>query len=147
MAREAMTYSPVVFTKAQIASVARGMGDEITKYKPAPVYSYACMRDHFHIVTGLCRYDVRRFEGRLKGAATKQLLKDRIHPMQKFAKNGIVPTPWGVNPWVVYLFSEEEMLRAIEYVEQNPVGAGLGRQIWDFVQPYHGRTPGAAHPR
>jgi hypothetical protein len=149
MARASLKYEPVRFNVAQIQSIARGFEKELSQYCAAVVFACAIMRDHFHLVTGPCRYDVRRFAGRLKGAATKQLLASGLHPFQRIVlPDGSHPSPWSVKPWVVYCYSVEDMLRDIPYVERNPVKAGLGQQNWSFVAPYLApTTPGAAHRR
>lgn len=137
MARASLKYEPVRFNLAQIASIGRGFEREFTQFCAAQVFACAILRDHFHLVIGRCRYDIRRFAGRLKGAATKQLLADRLHPFQHIVlPDGSRPSPWSVKPWVVYCDSVEHMLRDIPYVQQNPVKARMPAQQWDFVAPY-----------
>ena len=85
LALNALRYPPVVLTNAQIDSACRGVATEVERFRAAPMYVFAQLRNHFHFVCGPCRYDIRRFEARIKGAATKQLLADNLHPMQKFA--------------------------------------------------------------
>ena len=149
MARASLKYEPVRFNLAQIDSIARGFEQELTHYAAALVFACAILRDHFHLVTGPCRYDIRRFAGRMKGAATKQLLADGLHPFQHIVlPDGSHPSLWSVKPWVVYCHTVEDMLRDIPYVEKNPIKAGLGAQKWSFVVPYiPPETPGAAHRR
>lgn len=137
MARASLKYEPVRFNLAQIQSIARGFERGLTQFRAAPVFACAILRDHFHLVIGRCRYDVRRFAGRLKGAATRQLLADGLHPFQRLVlPDGSRPSPWSVKPWVVYCDSVDDMLRDIPYVERNPVKAGLGPQEWSFVALY-----------
>jgi hypothetical protein len=38
--------------------------------------------------------------------------------------------------WTVYLDTEDDMQRAINYVEQNPQKEGKPLQRWSFVLPY-----------
>ena len=134
--------------------MARGFAFEIVRYRAAAVHAYAQLRNHFHLVCGPCRYNVRRFEARLKGAATKQLLAEGIHPLQKFAdRAGNVPSPWSVKSWIVYQYTNEDMVRSIDYVRNNLVRARMAPQEYSFIVPYAGRarrangTPGAAHRR
>ena len=136
MARESLMYPYVEFTPAQIACVGRGFANEVRQYG-GTIHACAIMKDHFHQVIGPHRYDIRRYAGRLKGAATKQLLAEGLHPLADYVtKEGTPPSPWARLPWVVYLWTVEDMLRAIDYVEQNPVRARLGTQRWSFVVPY-----------
>src|SRR5207302_1797405 len=73
MARASLRYPPVLFTLEQIGAVGRGIARELERFHAADVHAFVTLRDHIHMLTGPCRYDVRRFAGRLKGAATKQL--------------------------------------------------------------------------
>src|SRR4051812_31038798 len=105
MALASLRYPAVVLNDAQIAAAGRGVGREIAAFGAADVQAFAQLRNHFHLVCGRCRYDARRFAGRLKGAATRQLLAEGIHPFGAFRDGeGKVPSPWSVKPWVVYLF-------------------------------------------
>jgi hypothetical protein len=45
-------------------------------------------------------------------------------------------TCWGGRAWDTYLFTEEQILERIRYVEENPVKAGLRPQKWSFVCLY-----------
>src|SRR5690349_16498717 len=63
----ALRYPPVKFSDAQIAAVGRGVTREIESFQAAAVHAFVQLRDHQHLVCGPCRYDVRRFAGRIKG--------------------------------------------------------------------------------
>ena len=159
MARGALRYPPVVLSDAQIACAGRGVARELERYGAATVHAFVLLRDHFHLVCGPCRYDVRRFAGRVKGAATRAMLAEGIHPLPKYRDEaGNVPSPWSVKPWVVYLWTNEDVVRSIEYARENLVRARLPEQEYSFVVPYaarvtrrttpgSGRTSGAAHRR
>jgi hypothetical protein len=152
LARAALRYPYVEFSDAQIASVSRAFAQEIETYRGATVHALAILRNHFHFVCGFCRYDIRRFEGRLKGAATRQLLVDRIHPLQRFAQpDAPIPCCWSQKPWVVYCFDTGDMIRCINYVNDNMLHSRLAIQHHPFIIPYPGARPlpGASplHPR
>jgi hypothetical protein len=120
MARESLRFPPVVLTLDQIASTGRGFARELEQFAATVVFACAILRDHFHLVTGPCRYDIRRFAGRMKGAATKQLREDRIDPMWKFTeREGRTSSLWSVKPWVVYQFTDDDLFRSIDYVNVN----------------------------
>jgi hypothetical protein len=54
--------------------------------------------------------------------------------MQKFSKpDGNIPSLWSVKPWVVYQFSDEDMIRSIQYVKDNVKRAHLPEQTYPFV--------------
>src|SRR5438552_1199398 len=141
-----LRYPPVVFNLDQIAAVGRGVASELASFAAADVHAFVSLRDHFHALTGPCRYDIRRFAGRLKGAATTQLREEGIDPMQKFVQpDGTIPSPWSVKPWVVYEFNEDDMVRGIKYVNDNLSRARVPAQDYPFIVPYG--TRGAAHRR
>jgi hypothetical protein len=92
LAREALKYPYVELNDAQIQSVCRAFAHEIETYRGGTLHALAILPNHFHFVCGFCRYDIRRFEGSLKGAATRQLIRDGLHPLQRFADpDGTVP--------------------------------------------------------
>ena len=138
MARQSLRYPYVEFTGEQARAVGRGFANEVRDYG-GTIHAGAILESHFHLVIGRHRYDVRRFVGRLKGAATKQLRAEGLHPLADFPlPDGSLPSPWARLPWVVYLWNEEDLLRAIKYVEDNPVRQRKPRQHWSFVAPYLG---------
>lgn len=74
-----------------------------------------------------------------KANATGRLNREGLHPLAAFGGNGkSPPSPWGENGWKVFLDSEEAILRAIRYVEDNPLKEGKPRQRWSFVKPFRG---------
>ena len=73
------------------------------------------------------RRDIRKVVGHMKAEATRAL---RAHG------SFLDHTPWGEHGWNVYLDSHDDMHRAIEYVEDNPVRDRLKRQQWSLVVPY-----------
>jgi hypothetical protein len=50
--------------------------------------------------------------------------------------DGSFPSPWARKWWKVFLDDEEDILRAIRYVERNPRKEGKPPQRWSFVVPY-----------
>jgi hypothetical protein len=46
------------------------------------------------------------------------------------------PSPWANNFWKVWLDCEDDLQRSIQYVNENPLKAGLTQQNWKFVVPY-----------
>jgi REP element-mobilizing transposase RayT len=139
LAREALDYPVVELDGRQVAAIGRGVTREIEQFRAASVHAFAQLPNHFHFVCGPCRYDIRRFEGRLKGAATRQLLEEGIHPLQTFRdREGRIPSPWSVKPWVVYLFTSEDIVRSIDYVNRNLVRARMKPQQYSFIVPYRG---------
>jgi hypothetical protein len=55
--------------------------------------------------------------------------------MEQFAdENGKIPSVWVQHGWNVYLNTDQEIERAVEYDEKNPMKSGLCPQTWSFVQ-------------
>jgi hypothetical protein len=51
-------------------------------------------------------------------------------------RDGRVPKPWVEGCWKVFLDSHSDIVRAIEYVENNPVREGFKPQKWKFITGY-----------
>jgi hypothetical protein len=43
--------------------------------------------------------------------------------------------------WKVFLNNDAEIVRAIQYVQQNPMKEGFRPQKWSFVEPFDGTSP------
>jgi hypothetical protein len=62
-----------------------------------------------------------------------------MHPMARFANHGErPPRMWAEHEWKVYLDSEDAILNAIHYVNENPIKENKAAQNWSFVTPFHG---------
>jgi hypothetical protein len=83
------------------------------------------------------RHPVEQIVEQMKGAATRALLDHEIHPfVSHTARQTRIPPIWSRGRWKVFLSSESDIVRAIQYVNDNPVKAGMPRQDWTFVTPY-----------
>jgi hypothetical protein len=124
LARSELLYPHVELNGEQARSVANGFRNEITQFRGA-IRALTILPSPAHLVVPTHRYDIRRFCGRRKGAATKQLNADGLHPLAGFRDgNGAAPSPWARLPWVVYLFTDGDMVRSMDYVEVNPLKEG-----------------------
>lgn len=135
-AKKALARPPVIFNGVQARAVARGFKAS-TKKSGVTVWACAVMPDHVHLVVARHRHDAEVIGNLLKGEATKRLVAEEVHPFQgqKGEKNRVPPC-LGRKWWVIFLDTEEDVLRTIRYVENNPVKAGLPPQKWSFVLPY-----------
>jgi REP element-mobilizing transposase RayT len=135
-AKRALKYPAVHFTGEQALSVARGFRRAIEESKYT-VYACSILPEHVHMVLSRHRHKAERMVGHFKGRATQQLAADGRHPLRAWLQDdGTCPSPWADRAWRVYLNSDAAVLRAIRYVEENPVREGLPRQKWSFVVPY-----------
>jgi REP element-mobilizing transposase RayT len=135
-------FPAVDFTGIQAREVALAFGEKAQK-SDYSILACAVMRNHAHLVFARHRYDFVQIANLLKGAATTRLLQQGLHPLASYrAKQGPVPSPWASRCWKEYLDSDEDVYRAIKYVEDNPGKEGKKRQHWSFVVPY---VPHGAH--
>jgi hypothetical protein len=91
------------------------------------------------MVIGRHTFKVEQMVNLMKGSATRELIKQNLHPFQEFkdAKHRI-PKCWARKEWKVFPDSEEDIERAIKYVENNPIKDGKPAQRWKFVTAYTG---------
>jgi REP element-mobilizing transposase RayT len=97
----------------------------------AKIFACSILPEHVHLVVARHRFKIERAANLLKGEATKALAGAGLHPFQDdFYRDGTRPSPWTRKWWKVYLTTDADILRAIKYVEQNPVKEGKRRQKW-----------------
>jgi REP element-mobilizing transposase RayT len=118
----------VELTGRQAQVVADGFRQAIDEAKYR-IHACAILPDHVHLVIGAHPRDIRVAVGHLKSRATRQLRTrgswhDDARPL------------WGAHGWNVRLLTLDDVLRAIQYVEENPLKEGKRRQRWSFVVPF-----------
>lgn len=143
-AKNALDRPPVIFDGIQARAIARGFRVCAEKSK-VTVWACAVMPDHAHLVVERHRLSAEVLGNLFKGEATKALVAEGVHPFQgqKGEKNR-VPTCFARKWWVVFQHSEEDVVRTIRYVENNPVKAGLKPQTWGFVTKRAAASEGGA---
>jgi REP element-mobilizing transposase RayT len=135
-AKQVLKYEPVVIDGAQALSVSKGFTEVIGK-NGYVVHACAIMPDHVHMVIARHHYKIEQVVNLLKGAATRQLERDGVHPQAKFVdEKGKLPSPWAQELRKVFLFKPQQVREKIKYVNDNPGNRGLKRQTWSFVVPY-----------
>ncbi|MDZ4817448.1 MAG: transposase [Planctomycetota bacterium] len=134
-AKQSLKYPPVLFNGIQARAVARGFARYVER-TGLRIWACAILPDHVHLVTEGTKIPIKHLVIQLKGDATEQLMRERIHPMTPWQTPGSrVPKCWARGEWKVYLDEEDEVYRAIEYVKNNPVKEGKKQQAWSFAQP------------
>jgi REP element-mobilizing transposase RayT len=135
VAQQALRYPAVRFKSDQIRMIASGIEHAVAE-SGYVLRSLAIMQDHVHTV--IMRYPNRTIErivGHLKTRAAQSLRDAGLNPMEQFAdENGKIPSVWVQHGWNVYLNTDQEIERAVEYDEKNPMKSGLCPQRWSFVQ-------------
>ena len=126
-AKQKLIYPPVKLIGIQARSVVLGIAKSIEESN-YHVYAFCVMPDHVHIAMKTHDHPPRQIITHMKGRATQRLKADGLSPKS--------PNIWGRSGWSVFLDEEEDVLRAIEYVNQNPIEAGLPPQSWAFVEKF-----------
>jgi REP element-mobilizing transposase RayT len=135
-AKKALRYPAVVFDGHQALSIANGFARMRAKSQ-YQVYACSILPEHVHMVLGRHRYRVETMVRLLKAEATSQLLRDQRHPMARWPReDGSLLSPWAVKCWKVFLYTDEDVVRSIQYVRDNPVKEGKRPQRWRFVRPF-----------
>ena len=134
-AKRKLKYPPVQFTGNQARSIGFGFAD-FAQISGLNVLACTILPEHVHMVISRHRYKIEYATNLLKGAASHKLASDNLHPFASLANEGErLPKMWARGQWKVYLNSYEDIVRAIKYVEDNPLKEGKQRQVWGFVQP------------
>ncbi|MHC4630191.1 MAG: transposase [Planctomycetota bacterium] len=81
----------------------------------------AIMNDHVHVLVLRSKYRIEYIVNQLKGTAT-QALK-------------LKQTPWTRGCWKVFITDTEALRAGVNYIQANPICAGLSAQSWDFITP------------
>jgi REP element-mobilizing transposase RayT len=126
----------VVFDGQQAQSVANGFAQMADKsgYR---IHACSILPQHVHVVIGRHKYKVESVVRLLKGEASRTLDEDHRHPLAQYRQpDDTLPTPWASRCWKVFLDTPEDIQRAIEYVENNPIKEAKRAQKWRFVVPY-----------
>ncbi|MEQ8790113.1 MAG: transposase [Pirellulaceae bacterium] len=140
--RESLKYSAVTFSGIQARAIGRGFAEAVRKSNYT-IWACSILPEHVHLVMARHTYRVELMVDLLKGEATKQLNKERLHPLAEHAPPGErPPKPWARGQWQVYLSNEEQIEEAIHYVEENPVKEEKPAQCWSCVTKFAGLEPG-----
>ena len=136
VAKRVMKYPPVKFTGLQARAIARGFAEASSTHH-YQFHALAILPDHAHLVMAHHDRPVDKIAAHLKAKATMQLSQENLHPMERFKKaDGSKPSPWARNYWCPFIRSPEHLQTAVDYVEKNPMKAGLRQQHWRSVVPY-----------
>jgi REP element-mobilizing transposase RayT len=135
-AKRALVHSEVIFTGLQARSVGAGFA-AMTAKSGYVIHACSILPRHSHLVVRRHRYAIEQVVRLLRQAATQQLLADDLHPFAKLrGDKGRLPSVWAQDFWTRFLFDEEQIANAIQYVEENPIKEGKPHQRWSFVTPF-----------
>ena len=135
-AKQVLKYPAVRFNGHQARAIGRGFAGFV-KRSGLNVWACSTLPEHTHVVVGRHRYPIEQIASLLKGAATRQLVSEGLHPFGALReKCGRLPHAWARGLWKVFLRTPADVRRAVRYVEDNPAKEGLPRQRWAFVTPF-----------
>jgi REP element-mobilizing transposase RayT len=134
-AKRELMYEPVHFNGVQARAIGRAF-QIMSRKSGYRIYALAILEEHLHAVIGRHHYNVEQIVNLLKGAATRELLQEGIHPFQIQHQNGNSVSCWSEGLWKVYLDAIDDIERAINYVEENPEKEQKPRQRWNCVVPF-----------
>jgi REP element-mobilizing transposase RayT len=136
--RDELQYPAVRFSSEQMECIAGSFAEIIDRFGLV-FYAAALMRDHVHIVAARQDAHAETIAGHLKRAGSRALRQSGLHPFAHDEQpDGRLPTPWGERSWKIFLFTEDDIEHALQYVQDNPIEAGLPRQHWPWLKPYDG---------
>jgi REP element-mobilizing transposase RayT len=132
--KSALRYDPVQFSPQQIACVARGFARAVTESNYI-VLACSILSEHVHVVVRRHQNPGERIIGHFKARATQQLVAEELHPFLMHRNDkGELPPAWASRGWKVFLNTDQDIDRAVRYVEENPVKQRLSKQQWGFVR-------------
>ena len=135
-AKRHLKYPAVQFTGIQAKAIGDGIGEYVRR-NGLIVWACCILPDHLHMVVARHLYDVESIIEQLKGAATRRLLKEGLHPLMAFRPaGGRPPCCWGRGSRHDFLDTRLKIRQKILYVDDNPYKEGKPRQHWRFVVPY-----------
>ncbi|MGQ9575302.1 MAG: transposase [Thermoguttaceae bacterium] len=136
LAKRALQYPPVVFSRRQALAIGMGFKRAIRE-SGYVVYACSILPEHAHLVVARHEHRAEQIAGHLKGRATQQLCLEGLHPLAGYRQaDGTVPSPWARKSWNVFLQTDQRIQRAIQYVQANPLREGKPPQRWSFVVPF-----------
>ena len=128
-AAEVLKFPLLTFSVEEIRAIADAFASVISRLCYT-CYACAIMPDHVHLL-------IRKH----RDAAEEMIFNLQLESMRRVCdlETRACDHPvWGGPGWKVFLDSKTNIERTIDYIEQNPIKAGLAPQQWAFVTPYDG---------
>jgi REP element-mobilizing transposase RayT len=126
-AKKSLKYPEIKLTGREALAVGHGFSTAIAESN-YQCHACAILPEHVHLVIAATPRPFEQLFSHLKGRATQALIREAGWPTDR--------PLWARGGWKVFLDRPEDVLRAIRYVEQNPIKEGKPFQSWPFVQPF-----------
>jgi REP element-mobilizing transposase RayT len=132
-AGDVLKHPLLTFQDADIPLIAEAFGSVVREQRYT-CYACAIMPDHVHVLMRKHRDHAETMIESLQDASRDSLIR----------KGRWAPTHavWGGPGWKVFLYTQQDFVRVIRYIENNPVKIGWPPQRWEFVKTYDGWLPG-----
>ena len=127
--RGVLKYPLLDFKVSDFPAIADGLAQAIHQQNYT-CYACAIMPDHVHMLIRKHKHHAEDMLENLQESSRLQVcgtdLRTTDHPV------------WGGLGWKVFLDTPTDILRTIQYIEENPLKWRLPRQCWPFVKAYDG---------
>jgi REP element-mobilizing transposase RayT len=133
-ARQVLKHQLCTFTEADIAAIANSFANTIGEHRYT-CYACAIMTDHIHMLIRKHRHQAEEMIQNLQEVSRLDLIKAGNFPGEH--------SVWGGPGWKVFLDSQNDIKRTVNYIEDNPRKANRPVQSWSFVKVNDGWMPGA----
>ena len=138
-AKTALKYPPVRLDGLQARDVALGFAER-PEEDGFRIMALTVLLKHTHVLIARTGRKIELSVNRLKSAATARLERHGRHPFQEHRNpDSSLPKLFARGCWKVFLNTDEAIIRAEDYTDENPRKEGLPRQTWSFVRPLRGR--------
>src|SRR5947208_3292362 len=118
-AKRHLKYPAVKFNGLQAKAVGDGFGEYVGR-NGVIVWACSILTDHAHLVVARHRYDIESVVEQLKGAATRRLIAEGVHPFGHLRQsNGRPPCCWGRGSRNDFLDTPVKVRQKIQYAEDN----------------------------
>ena len=98
-AKKVLKYPAVRFTGRQASAIGRGFGALVNR-SALSICACSILPEHTHLVVEQHRYPIEQIANLLKGAATRQLMSEGLHPFGALReKCGRLPHAWARGLW------------------------------------------------
>jgi len=107
---------------------------EVMRQQNYTCYGCALMPDHVHVLIRKHRHLAETMIAHLQDASRQAVLRLGQRPLDH--------PVWGGPGWKVYLETQDDIARTVQYIRENPTKTGRPPQDWPFVTQYDGWLPG-----
>jgi REP element-mobilizing transposase RayT len=131
-ARKVLKHELLTLDADDIQVVAHSFA-QVIQERRYTAYACAIMPDHVHMLIRKHRFRAEQMIEHMQEASRQALVAAERRP-------GAHPV-WGGPGWKVFLETQDDFERTIDYIRKNPSKIGWPVQAWPFVTAYDGWLP------